>query len=88
MPISVDNQKHLIRSLMNLEWNGDAAWDAIISRRTYISKQIERTRDYHVQLESTEDEQGSITYKYLIKSVLILFKNSIFYLFRKNFKRS
>lgn len=58
MPITVDNQKHLTRSLMNLEWNGDAAWDAITSRCSYITKQVVRTRDYHVQLEVTEDEQG------------------------------
>lgn len=59
MPISVDEQKHLIRSLMNLEWGGDAAWNGITSRCDFISREITRTRDHHIQLEVSEDDQGS-----------------------------
>ncbi|XP_043287430.1 exocyst complex component 2 [Venturia canescens] len=39
-PFALERQKKIIRNLVNLEANGDPAWDAIVSHAAYLDKSI------------------------------------------------
>lgn len=52
MPITVDEQKRLIRHLINLECNYDPAWDAIKTHFDYLSTRIKQCYEEHKSTES------------------------------------
>lgn len=47
MPVSVEEQKRIIRYLVNLETEGDPAWDAILSHFKYISQRLKKCYEEH-----------------------------------------
>ncbi|CAG9770849.1 unnamed protein product [Ceutorhynchus assimilis] len=59
MPITVEQQKRLIRYLVNLESPFDAAWDAIKARSEYISKKFGLIHNYHKSLEKPDSKSKS-----------------------------
>lgn len=54
MPITVEQQKRLIRYLVNLDAPVDSAWDAIKARSEYINKKFSLIYDYHKSLDRTD----------------------------------
>ncbi|KAJ8933784.1 hypothetical protein NQ314_013820 [Rhamnusium bicolor] len=59
MPISVEQQKRLIRYLVNLDSPYDPAWDAIKSRSDYINKKFKLIYNYHKSLDKPENSKKS-----------------------------
>ncbi|XP_044756393.1 exocyst complex component 2-like [Coccinella septempunctata] len=57
MPISVEQQKQIIRYLMNLDCPFDPAWDAIKSRSDYISETIKSVYTFYKSLDKGENGQ-------------------------------
>ncbi|XP_078047507.1 exocyst complex component secretory 5 [Augochlora pura] len=55
MPLSLEEHKKIIRNLVNLEAEGDPAWDAIVSHANYLKKSI--TACVQEQLEA-ENSSG------------------------------
>ncbi|XP_044741361.1 exocyst complex component 2 [Chrysoperla carnea] len=51
MPISIDEQKRLIRCLVNLETVGDPAWDAVASNAKHVTEQLNKCREEHRNAE-------------------------------------
>ncbi|XP_018392147.1 PREDICTED: exocyst complex component 2 [Cyphomyrmex costatus] len=43
MPFSLEERKKIIRNLVNLDAEGDPAWDAIVSHANYLEKSISNT---------------------------------------------
>lgn len=65
MPISVEQQKRLIRHLTNLEAPYDAAWNAIRSRSDYINQKFKIIYNFYKSADKTESEKKkSYTSKY------------------------
>ncbi|KAF7272116.1 hypothetical protein GWI33_015080 [Rhynchophorus ferrugineus] len=54
MPITVEQQKRLIRYLVNLDAPFDSAWDAIKSRSDYINKKFKLIYNYHKSLDKPD----------------------------------
>lgn len=62
MPVSVEEQKRIIRYLVNLEAEGEPAWDAISSHSTYITKKIKQCyTEYRNAESSIAEELGTNT---------------------------
>ncbi|CAH1118597.1 unnamed protein product [Phaedon cochleariae] len=61
MPITVDQQKRLIRYLVNLEAPYDSAWDAIKSRSEYIHTKFRLIYDYYKSMERPESGKKVVT---------------------------
>lgn len=59
MPITVDQQKRLIRYLVNLDAPFDSAWDAIIARADHINKKFKLIYNYHKSLDKTDPKSKS-----------------------------
>lgn len=51
MPQSLQDQKALIRNLVNLDAGGDPGWDAIVSQHKYISELLESSKSEHMLLD-------------------------------------
>ncbi|KAJ8921148.1 hypothetical protein NQ315_013619 [Exocentrus adspersus] len=65
MPISVEQQKRLIRYLVSLDSPYDPAWDAIKSRSEYINEKFKLIYNYHKSLDKPESsKKGSSAAKY------------------------
>ncbi|KAL1502410.1 hypothetical protein ABEB36_007556 [Hypothenemus hampei] len=65
MPITVEQQKRLIRYLVNLDAPFDAAWNAIKARSNYINKKFSLMYNYHKSLDKPESKsRNSSTSKY------------------------
>ncbi|KAF7992409.1 hypothetical protein HCN44_001734 [Aphidius gifuensis] len=48
MPFTLEKQKKIIRNLVNLDANGDPAWDAIVSHANYLDNNIKSClQDYY-----------------------------------------
>ncbi|CAH2099615.1 unnamed protein product [Euphydryas editha] len=59
MPINVQEQTKYIRLLISLNWEGDAAWTAIITRKEYLMNLMNKVRDHFKQKEEQESgEKG------------------------------
>lgn len=54
MPITVEQQKRLIRYLVNLDAPCDPAWDAIRSRSEYINKKMQTIYAFHKTSEKND----------------------------------
>lgn len=54
MPITVEQQKRLIRYLVNLEAPFECAWDAIKARSDYINKKFKLIHNYHKSLDKPD----------------------------------
>lgn len=54
MPINVQEQTKYIRLLISLNWEGDAAWDAITSRKDYLMSLMNKVKDHFKQKEEQE----------------------------------
>ncbi|KAK9884498.1 hypothetical protein WA026_007339 [Henosepilachna vigintioctopunctata] len=69
MPITVEQQKRLIRYLINLDCSFDPAWDAIKSRADYINKTIKSIHTFYKSLDKGENshktKSNTITLKYM-----------------------
>lgn len=61
MPITVEQQKRLIRYLVNLECPYDPAWDAIKSRCDYINKKFKEIYNYYKSLDRPDSTKKSNT---------------------------
>ncbi|KAL3277365.1 hypothetical protein HHI36_012715 [Cryptolaemus montrouzieri] len=59
MPITVEQQKRIIRYLINLDCPFDPAWDAIRSRSDYISDTIKSIYTFYRSLDKGESGQKS-----------------------------
>ncbi|KAI8430152.1 hypothetical protein MSG28_000537 [Choristoneura fumiferana] len=55
MPINVQEQTKYIRLLISLNWEGDAAWVAITSRKEYLLSLMNKVRDHFKQIEDQEN---------------------------------
>lgn len=51
MPQTLQEQKALIRNLVNLDAGGDPGWDAIVSQYNYISHLLESCKSEHLALD-------------------------------------
>ncbi|KOB70305.1 Exocyst complex component 2 [Operophtera brumata] len=59
MPINVQEQTKYIRLLISLNWEGDAAWTAINSRKDYLLNLMNKVKDHFKQKEEQEtNEKG------------------------------
>ncbi|CAH2068965.1 unnamed protein product, partial [Iphiclides podalirius] len=59
MPINVQEQTKYIRLLISLNWEGDAAWTAILSRKDYLMSLMNKVKDHFKQKEEQEaNEKG------------------------------
>ncbi|XP_059049390.1 exocyst complex component 2 [Achroia grisella] len=54
MPINVQEQIKYIKLLVSLNWEGDAAWVAIISRKEYLMNLMNKVKDHFKQKEEQE----------------------------------
>lgn len=54
MPITVEQQKRLIRYLVNLDAPFDSAWDAIKARSDHINKKYKLIHNYHKSLDKPD----------------------------------
>ncbi|XP_060533732.1 exocyst complex component 2 [Cylas formicarius] len=59
MPITVEQQKRIIRYLVNLDAPYDAAWDAIKSHSEYINKKFKLIYNYHKSLDKPDSKVKS-----------------------------
>lgn len=59
MPFSLEEHKKIIRNLVNLEAEGDPAWDAIVSHANYLKKSISACFHEHLELDNINgDDSG------------------------------
>ncbi|KDQ71568.1 exocyst complex component 2 [Zootermopsis nevadensis] len=63
MPSTLEEQKRIIRNLVNLEATGDPAWDGISYHSSFISQQLNSCRDEHIAAEITAGEDTGKTSK-------------------------
>nr|CAH7742789.1 unnamed protein product [Callosobruchus chinensis] len=78
MPITVEQQKRLIRYLINLDSPYDAAWDAIKSRSDYINKKFKTIYKYHKSTEKVEmDKKKSSASKFAFNNSQIIDMNTV-----------
>ncbi|VEN39556.1 unnamed protein product [Callosobruchus maculatus] len=78
MPITVEQQKRLIRYLINLDSPYDAAWDAIKSRSDYINKKFKTIYKYHKSTEKVEmDKKKSSASKFAFNNSQIIEMNTV-----------
>ncbi|CAG9107285.1 unnamed protein product [Plutella xylostella] len=54
MPINIQDQRKYIRLLISLNWDGDAAWVAINSRKDYLMALLDKVKDHFKQKEEQE----------------------------------
>ncbi|CAG9854295.1 unnamed protein product [Phyllotreta striolata] len=54
MPVTVEQQKRLIRYLISLDYPQDAAWDAIKSRWEHITKRFKEIYNFHKTNDKSE----------------------------------
>ena len=64
MPITVEQQKRLIRYLVNLDCPYDPAWDAIKSRSDFINEKIKQIYNFHNTVDKPDTKSKSNTSKY------------------------
>ncbi|XP_028164499.1 exocyst complex component 2 [Ostrinia furnacalis] len=57
MPINVQEQTNYIRLLISLNWEGDAAWTAITSRKDYLMTLMNKVKDHFKQKEEQENNE-------------------------------
>lgn len=57
MPINVQEQTKYIRLLISLNWEGDAAWVAITSRKEYLMSLMNKVKDHFKQKEEQESNE-------------------------------
>ncbi|XP_022826629.1 exocyst complex component 2 [Spodoptera litura] len=57
MPINVQEQTKYIRLLISLNWEGDAAWVAITSRKEYLMNLMNKVKDHFRQKEEQESNE-------------------------------
>ncbi|XP_076670422.1 exocyst complex component secretory 5 [Andrena cerasifolii] len=53
MPFSLEEHKKIIRNLVNLEADGDPAWDAIVSHASYLKKSITACVQEHLETDNS-----------------------------------
>ncbi|GLH13738.1 Exocyst complex component 2 [Gryllus bimaculatus] len=59
MPSTLEEQKRIIRNLVNLEASGDPAWEGIECHSSYLLQRLTACRDEHLAAEqSAAEEQG------------------------------
>ncbi|XP_072935687.1 exocyst complex component 2 [Epargyreus clarus] len=57
MPINVQEQTKYIRLLISLNWEGDAAWTAIVARKDYLMSLMNKVKDHFKQKEEQESTE-------------------------------
>ncbi|XP_063634029.1 exocyst complex component 2 [Cydia splendana] len=55
MPVNVQEQTKYIKLLISLNWEGDAAWVAITSRKEYLLSLLNKVKDHFKQIEDQEN---------------------------------
>lgn len=58
MPSTLEEQKKIIRNLVNLEATGDPAWDGISCHSSYISQRLNACKDEHIAAETSNGEDS------------------------------
>ncbi|KOC62504.1 Exocyst complex component 2 [Habropoda laboriosa] len=56
MPFSLEEHKKIIRNLVNLEAEGDPAWDAIVFHSNYLKKSITTCMQEHLEIDNSNGE--------------------------------
>lgn len=64
MPISVEEQKRIIRYLVNLECEDEPAWDAIMSHFQYISHKLKKCYEEHISMDNNLADELNNTKNY------------------------
>lgn len=59
MPFSLEEHKKIIRNLVNLEAEGDPAWDAIVSHSNYLKKSITNCMQEHLEIDNLNGEDSN-----------------------------
>ncbi|XP_076291177.1 exocyst complex component secretory 5 [Lasioglossum baleicum] len=59
MPLSLEEHKKIIRNLVNLEADGDPAWDAIVSHANYLKKSITGYVQENLESENSNGEDSN-----------------------------
>ncbi|XP_063241728.1 exocyst complex component 2 [Bacillus rossius redtenbacheri] len=59
MPCTLEEQKKIIRNLVNLEASGDPAWDAIVTHSNFIVEGLKACKDEHMAAEKTSSEDSA-----------------------------
>ncbi|XP_076242655.1 exocyst complex component secretory 5 isoform X2 [Calliopsis andreniformis] len=59
MPFSLEEHKKIIRNLVNLEAEGDPAWDAIVSHANYLKKSITACIEEHLEVDNSNGDESS-----------------------------
>ncbi|CAG9576085.1 unnamed protein product, partial [Danaus chrysippus] len=57
MPINVQEQTKYIRLLISLNWEGDAAWVAITTRKEYLMSLMSKVKEHFKQKEEQESNE-------------------------------
>ncbi|XP_013148421.1 PREDICTED: exocyst complex component 2 [Papilio polytes] len=57
MPINVQEQTKYIRLLISLNWDGDAAWTAILSRKDYLMNLMNKVKEHFKKKEEQESNE-------------------------------
>ncbi|XP_046625884.1 exocyst complex component 2 isoform X1 [Neodiprion virginianus] len=63
MPVTLDEQKKIIRNLVNLAAEGDPAWDAIASHAHYLEKSVTACINEYLESENAGGDDSSKTPK-------------------------
>ncbi|KAH0822387.1 hypothetical protein GEV33_000406 [Tenebrio molitor] len=66
MPITVEQQKRLVRYLVNLDCPYDPAWDAIKSRSNFINEKVKQVYNFHNTTDKNDanKSKSNVTSKY------------------------
>ncbi|XP_012272789.1 exocyst complex component 2 isoform X2 [Orussus abietinus] len=63
MPLTLDEQKKIIRNLVNLDAEGDPAWEAIVSHASYLEKSIIACMQEHLDSDGGSGDDSNKTLK-------------------------
>lgn len=79
MPISIEEQKRLIRYLVNLDAPYEPAWDAIQSHSDYINLRFKQCYEDHKAAESAlSEELSNFIFLYIISYLNLVHLNLFF----------
>ncbi|EZA62577.1 hypothetical protein DMN91_005509 [Ooceraea biroi] len=62
MPFSLEERKKIIRNLVNLDAEGDPAWDAIVSHANYLEKSVFNAVREHLDISKVNCEDANKIY--------------------------
>nr|CAD7446431.1 unnamed protein product [Timema bartmani] len=57
MPSTLEEQKKIIRNLVNLEASGDPAWDAMSCHSAFITQRLNTCKEEHIAIETANGDE-------------------------------